>query len=91
MAPNEAPKSYLVTGCAGFIANRVAHLLLDQGHHVVGLDNMNDYYDVSLKEHRLQKLKHLDRFKFYQMDLEDRGALKNIFEQYSRRKGWREV
>ncbi len=63
---------YFVTGCAGFIANRVAQFLLDAGHNVVGIDNMNDYYDVSLKEHRLDKLKTCERFEFHQIDLEFR-------------------
>ena len=50
---NNSSKTYLVTGCAGFIANRVVQMLLDAGHRVVGVDNMNDYYDVSLKQYRL--------------------------------------
>ncbi len=49
-------KRYLVTGCAGFIASRVSHLLLDAGHHVVGLDSLNDAYDPSLKRWRLAQL-----------------------------------
>ena len=76
----EDTKTYLVTGCGGFIANRVAHLLLDAGHNVVGVDNMNDYYDVSLKEHRLAKLESFDNFKFYREDLENREILKTIFD-----------
>ena len=47
---------YIVTGVAGFIASRVAEFLLADGHSVVGLDNMNDAYDVRMKEHRLQSL-----------------------------------
>ena len=46
----------LVTGCAGFIGSKVAALLLDQGHEVVGIDNVNDAYDVRLKEWRLAQL-----------------------------------
>ena len=46
----------LVTGAAGFIASRVCEMLLEKGEQVVGLDNMNDYYDVRLKEYRLSKL-----------------------------------
>lgn len=49
-------KTYLVTGVAGFIASRTAELLLEQGHNVVGVDNLNDYYDIRLKTYRLQKL-----------------------------------
>ncbi len=47
---------YLVTGAAGFIGSRVAALLLEQGHTVVGLDNLNDAYDVRLKQYRLNRL-----------------------------------
>lgn len=52
----EAPRTYLVTGVAGFIASRVAEMLLEQGHTVVGIDNLNDYYDVRLKDWRLSRL-----------------------------------
>lgn len=48
--------NYLLTGCAGFIASRVCEMLLDQGHDVVGVDNLNDYYDVRLKDWRLSRL-----------------------------------
>lgn len=48
--------NYLVTGCAGFIASRVCEMLLEQGHSVVGVDNLNDYYDVRLKDWRLSRL-----------------------------------
>ena len=48
--------SILVTGCAGFIGSRVAALLVEQGQPVVGIDNLNAYYDVSLKPHRLEEL-----------------------------------
>ena len=73
--------TYLVTGCAGFIASRVALQLLDAGHHVVGIDNLNDYYDVSLKQHRNDSLTG-DRFKFYHADLEDQDALSKIFDAH---------
>lgn len=73
---------YFITGCAGFIANRVAQFLLDAGHDVVGVDNMNDYYDVSLKEHRLDKLKSCERFEFHQIDLESRGSVKKIMDNH---------
>ena len=52
----------LVTGCAGFIAARVAQLLLDRGDEVVGVDNLNDYYPVRLKEWRLRRLQQSARF-----------------------------
>ena len=82
MPANDLAKTYLVTGCAGFIANRVAQFLLDDGHHVVGIDNMNDYYDVSLKEHRLQVLQASERFEFHRIDLEDRTAVSKVFDQH---------
>jgi UDP-glucuronate 4-epimerase len=50
-------KKVLVTGVAGFIAARTAHKLLERGVEVVGIDNLNDYYDVSLKEQRLSEIK----------------------------------
>ncbi|QEF99497.1 UDP-glucose 4-epimerase [Stieleria maiorica] len=78
-APAESPATYFVTGCAGFIANRVAGLLLDAGHKVVGVDNVNDYYDTSLKEHRLEKLQS-DRFTFHRVDIEDQDALAKLFD-----------
>lgn len=74
-------KNLLVTGCAGFIANRVAHLLLEDGHTVVGIDNLNDYYDVSLKKHRLEKLKAFENFVFHPVDLEDRTAVAKILDE----------
>jgi nucleoside-diphosphate-sugar epimerase len=74
-------QKYLVTGCAGFIANRVTQMLLEAGHSVVGIDNMNDYYDVSLKQHRLEQLAS-DRFEFHKLDLENRESLAKIFEQH---------
>lgn len=69
----------LLTGAAGFIGCKTVQLLLDQGHRVVGIDNMNDYYDVSLKQHRLKQLQCLPRFDFYHGDIEDLRFLDNIF------------
>lgn len=76
----EDVRTYLVTGCSGFIANRVAHKLLEQGHIVVGIDNMNNYYDVSLKEHRLDLIKPFEKFTFYDQDLENRESLTKVFD-----------
>ena len=76
-------KSILVTGSAGFIGSRVAALLVKQGHHVVGIDNMNNYYDVSLKQHRLHQLERLTGFDFQQIDLEDGDAIQQLFEAFS--------
>ncbi len=81
--------TYLVTGCAGFIASRVAAMLIERGDRVVGIDNLNDYYDVSLKHHRLDQLKTLGQratvpntFEFVQMDLEDRPAVEALFDRH---------
>ena len=71
--------TYLVTGAAGFIAARTCGLLLDAGHTVVGLDNLNDYYDVRLKEHRLQGLVGRPGFTFVRADIEQPAALAPVF------------
>lgn len=71
----------LVTGAAGFIGFHVAQRLLQQGRAVVGLDNMNTYYDPSLKEARLAVLKNHDRFAFEKLDLADRESLLALFRQ----------
>jgi len=68
---------YLVTGAAGFIASRVAGMLLEQGHSVVGIDNLNDAYDVRMKEYRLKTLKVNPGFTFIRLDISDRHALEN--------------
>ena len=72
--------SYLVTGAAGFIGSRVANQLLDAGHEVHGVDNMNDYYDVRIKEYRLGLLEGRPGFSFHRLDIEDREALTKTFE-----------
>ena len=64
----------LITGCAGFIGARTSQLALDNGHSVVGLDNLNDYYDVRLKDYRLKPLLGCDGFQFHQIDIEDVDA-----------------
>lgn len=69
---------YLVTGAAGFIGARVSELLLEQGHSVVGIDNLNDAYDVRLKTWRLNRLTPVKEFRFYQADLCDRAALERL-------------
>jgi nucleoside-diphosphate-sugar epimerase len=75
-------KQILVTGAAGFIASRVCEMLLEQGESVVGIDNMNDYYDVRLKEFRLSKLTNHPNFIFYKADIEKIEDLKPIFEKH---------
>ncbi|MDG1873840.1 MAG: GDP-mannose 4,6-dehydratase [Mariniblastus sp.] len=75
-------KKILVTGCAGFIAARVVSMLLDQGCHVVGIDNMNDYYDVSLKQHRLDQVTSHPNFEFHELDIESTGGIGKLFDQH---------
>ncbi|MEX1071043.1 MAG: NAD-dependent epimerase/dehydratase family protein [Anaerolineales bacterium] len=70
--------NYLVTGAAGFIAARVAGMLLDAGHHVVGVDNMNDSYDVRMKEHRLKGIQGRQGFEFQRLDISDRKSVEGL-------------
>jgi nucleoside-diphosphate-sugar epimerase len=67
--------NYLVTGAAGFIASRVCEMLIEQGHAVTGVDNLNDAYDVRMKEYRLRKLQALPGFTFQKLDISDRALL----------------
>ncbi len=71
----------LVTGAAGFIGFHFARLLLEEGHSVVGLDNLNEYYSVALKQDRLNILRDSPRFRFVQADLTDLGTLETLFSQ----------
>ena len=73
-------RRYLVSGCAGFIASKVAELLLEAGHQVVGIDNLNDAYDPRLKQWRLAQLQPHGSFRFHQLDITDRVALEGLFE-----------
>ena len=68
---------YLITGAAGFIASRVCEFLLEDGHGVVALDNMNQAYDVRMKEYRLDRLQAFDSFEFHRLDISDRSILEN--------------
>jgi UDP-glucuronate 4-epimerase len=72
----------LVTGAAGFIGSHVAHRLLDRGDEVVGIDNLNDYYDVTLKEARLARLTARQSFTFVRLDLADRDGMAALFAKY---------
>ncbi|MDX7998852.1 NAD-dependent epimerase [Xenorhabdus sp. Reich] len=70
---------YLVTGAAGFIGFHLIKRLIKDGHYVVGIDNINDYYDVHLKEARLDILLNLKNFKFIFMDISDRESINKLF------------
>jgi len=74
---------FLITGAAGFIGFHASQYLLDRGDTVIGVDNLNDYYDPSLKEARLSQLKNNDRFNFYKIDIIDKDAVNTIFEAES--------
>lgn len=76
----------LVTGAAGFIGFHVAQRLLARGDEVVGIDNLNDYYEVSLKESRLALLEPQEGFRFQKLDLDDRQGMEDLFadEQFDR-------
>ena len=71
----------LVTGVAGFIASKVARQLLSDGARVVGVDNMNDYYDVRLKQHRLDDLTRNEGFQFEPIDIEHRSDVAKLFQE----------
>ncbi len=75
-------KKVLVTGAAGFIANQVCHQLLKKGVEVVGIDNLNDYYDTRLKDFRLQTIIQNPKFTFYKMDIESREGIKEVFAKH---------
>ncbi len=77
-----ANNAVLVTGVAGFIGFHVAHRLLQNGREIVGLDNINDYYDPKLKEARLSVLRNSLNFSFTKLDLADRPAAKALFAEH---------
>lgn len=70
---------YLVTGAAGFIGMYTAKRLLEQGHPVIGLDNLNDYYEPELKQHRLAQLLPFKNFTFVELDLANRAGMAELF------------
>ena len=76
----------VLTGAAGFIGFHVARFLLERGEEVFSIDNLNDYYDVSLKEARLRQLRAYGNFRFARMDIADGEALREIFKKTSPRR-----
>ena len=72
----------LVTGAAGFIGYYLSKDLLDRGMKVIGIDNMNDYYEVSLKEERLSILNDYNNFTFIKMDIKDADKVEELFKEY---------
>jgi UDP-glucuronate 4-epimerase len=72
----------LLTGCAGFIGARTCELLLAEGREVVGIDNLNDYYDPRLKQYRLARLQAYPNFTFHACDIEDKDGLNTIFSAH---------
>ena len=78
-------KTILVTGAAGFVGYYLSEKLTSEGHEghkVIGIDNMNDYYDVRLKEERLNKMKDNALLTFVKLDLTDKEVLENLFKEY---------
>jgi nucleoside-diphosphate-sugar epimerase len=81
------PGTIVLTGCAGFIGFKVAESLLAAGHTVVGIDNLNDAYDVRLKHWRLDQISRHQHFQFHKLDITDRPALRVLFESLSGARG----
>lgn len=75
-------KTYLITGAAGFIGYYLSKRLLEQGCQVIGIDNVNDYYDVNLKYTRLNQLEPYEQFTFIKGDISDKDMVMKIFEEY---------
>ena len=76
-------RKVLVTGCSGFIGMHLCKSLLLEYEHVLGVDNMNDYYSVNLKKDRLGQLHNFKNFEFFQVDLCDRDLIEKIFKSYT--------
>lgn len=75
-------KKIIVTGVAGFIGSKVAEKLLENKKEIIGIDNLNDYYDIRLKQWRLENLKGKKQFAFCQVDIEDRDKLRKVFQEH---------
>jgi UDP-glucuronate 4-epimerase len=80
--PLDTSKVYLITGAAGFIGHFLCRKILEQGCHVIGIDNLNEYYDVNLKYARLEQLKAFEKFTFIKGDISDKAMITNIFGEY---------
>ena len=80
---NHSKEKILVTGCAGFIGMHLSKALLEQGYDVIGVDNLNDYYDVRLKNDRLMILKKNDHFNFTKLDISNKEAIESVFKSNS--------
>ncbi len=78
----DTEKFYLITGAAGFIGYFLCKSLLEKGCRVVGLDNINDYYDVDLKQERLSRLKQFKSFTFIKGDISDKNEITQVFRKY---------
>ena len=79
MADNQ--QTTLITGAAGFIGFHTARSLLEKGETIIGIDNLNDYYDISLKKSRLEKIIPYRNFTFYHEDISNFGGIKRIFQE----------
>jgi nucleoside-diphosphate-sugar epimerase len=75
-------KKILVTGSAGFIGDRTARMLVEQGNEVVGIDSMNDAYDPRLKHHRIERQGNIAGLEFVEGDIEDQDFLGKIFQEH---------
>ncbi|WP_096156443.1 GDP-mannose 4,6-dehydratase [Bacillus sp. FJAT-45066] len=80
--PLDPSKVYLITGAAGFIGYYLSKKLLEGGCQVIGIDNVNDYYDVKLKHARLEQLQPFDKFTFIEGDISDKPMINSVFEEY---------
>src|SRR5690625_4453975 len=80
--PSQINKKTLITGSAGFIGYYLSKKLLDQGCQVIGLDNLNDYYEINLKHTRLEKLKRYKNFTFIEADISDKESINKLFSEY---------
>ena len=82
MRPVDKTKRYLITGGAGFIGFYLSKALLEKGAAVIGIDNMNDYYEVSLKEDRLAILQEFENYHFIKGDISDKETVFRLFQEY---------